>query len=349
MVQNRSSDSKYGTNKSSGTSVTSGNHNHHQKSKHPQQGHHSNGGAHESVSNRKPPVHPSLQQTNRNFIAPVHSSNNRLYNNMVFHNNQYTFSLNRDGGDGCGFLEATRPLSAASLYGGDGGKVSRGTKSDIGVPCRRPQSSSSSSAATSSKRDHNSSSNRSHIPSVKSDFLLSYLNNSAYHISSGVSASTDYLENYKTNEQIHQQQQQRLFSANSSSKLECKSSRGPYGHLQSKYQQQQQQQHHTSSERMKQRNHANYNASVANANIVGPLLYLDYVDRTMSGPQTPPRNQTTMQSVSRSYNNVNGACPTHNAHLKWAFFEYFLIILFDRTRLPIACAFLFYRFTMLVS
>lgn len=266
---------------------------------------------------------------------------------MVFHNNQYTFSLNRDGGDGCGFLEATRPLSAASLYGGDGGKVSRGTKSDIGVPCRRPQSSSSSSAATSSKRGHHST--RSHIPSVKSDFLLSYLNNSAYHISSGVSASTDYLENYKTNEQIHQQQQQqRLFSANSSSKLECKSSRGPYGHLQSKYHQQQQQQHHHTSERIKQRNHANYNASVANANIVGPLLYLDYVDRTMSGPQTPPRNQTTMQSVSRSYNNVNGACPTHYAHLKWAYIKWFcLFCLIEHVCL--SHVHFFYRFSMCIS
>lgn len=196
-------------------------------------------GAHDSVSNGKPPLHPNhhlnihnhrttTTTTNTTTSIPVHSSNNRLINNTVFHNNQYTFSLNRY--DDSGYLESTGPLSSASLYG-DGQRISRGTKSDIGVPIRRP---SASKAMLNSRSNVHYNRNKNKLPSVKSDFLLSYLNNnhndnshspdamsnnhaqpssdrcnlnnnsesndctntSAYHIS-GVS-TTDFSENYKT-------------------------------------------------------------------------------------------------------------------------------------------------------
>lgn len=220
----RSSDStKYGTNKSSGASVTSGKHLKTQTTY----------GAHDSVSNGKPPMHPNHHHNIHNHRTttsiPVHNSNNRLINNTVFHNNQYTFSLNRY--DDSGYLESTGPLSSASLYG-DGQRISRGTKSDIGVPIRRP---SASKAMLNNRSNVHYNRNKDKLPSVKSDFLLSYLNNnhndssqsvntsshcqthnssdrctsnnnsesndctnmsSAYHIS-GVSTS-DFSENYKT-------------------------------------------------------------------------------------------------------------------------------------------------------
>lgn len=255
LQQFRSSDStKYGTNKSSGTSVTSGHH----KIIQPMV-------THDSVSNRKkPPMHPNHQQNLRNSIVPVHSSNNRLYNNTVFHNNQYTFSLNRNG-DGC-YLDS-RPMSSASSYG-DGGRVSRGTKSDIGVPCRRP----------STKSFLNSSiAHKSKIPSVKSDFLLSYLSNnqthctnsSAYHIS-GVSGSSVYSENYKTADKC-------LYTS-SSGKLEFS---GP------------------PSTNDKQRNRVNTSNFVtpSNAN-VGPLLYLDSDHANNRGHNNTQLFQA-MQSVSK--------------------------------------------------
>lgn len=216
MCTFRSSDStKYGTNKSSGTSVTSGKHMKNQTTY---------GGVNDSVSSGKPPLHPNHHHNIHNHritpSIPVHSSNNRLSNNTVFHNNQYTFSLNRY--DDSGYLESC-PLSSASLYG-DGPRISRGTKSDIGVPIRRP----SKGLLNSSNSIIHSNQNKDQLTSVKSDFLLSYLNNnqcksgssknvahnlsdrsslnnngklndcinsSAYHIS-GVSTS-DYTEMYK--------------------------------------------------------------------------------------------------------------------------------------------------------
>lgn len=257
LSDSRSSDStKYGTNKSSGASVTSGNHH---SAKHQM----SSGNTHDSVSKcRKPPLHPNYHHTNQNsnhrnattitntpysvYNNNPASSNNRLHSNTVFHNNQYTFSLNRY--DDSGYLES-RPLSSASLYG-DGQRVSRGTKSDIGVPCHRPASSSAlHKQAGVHASIHTNIANKSKLPSVKSEFLLSYLNNndhkqsssgaihrnsnhssrasndnnlnelndcttsgsaSAYRIS-GV-ATNDYLETYKTGA--------KHFYANSSSRLD---------------------------------------------------------------------------------------------------------------------------------
>ncbi|XP_031634459.1 band 4.1-like protein 4 isoform X2 [Contarinia nasturtii] len=178
----RSSDStKYGTNKSSGASVTSGKHLKNQ----------STYGAHDSVSSGKPPLHPNHHynihnhRTTTTTSIPVHSSNNRLSNNTIFHNNQYTFSLNRY--DDSGYLESTGPLSSASLYG-DGPRVSRGTKSDIGVPIRRP-----SKALLNSSSNIHYNRNKDKLTSVKSDFLLSYLNNN--HNGSNTSASKNCAHN----------------------------------------------------------------------------------------------------------------------------------------------------------
>lgn len=288
-------------------------------------------------------MHPNHQQNNRNLIAPVHSSNNRLYNNTVFHNNQYTFSLNRDG-DG-GYLDS-RPLSSASLYSGEGGRVSRGTKSDIGVRCRRPSSSSTtmkhlthSNSITTSQHNQQSSAltrHKSKIPSVKSDFLLSYLSNaqqqqqqqqnvslSAYHISSGVS---DYLENYKAGAA----DARLMYSNNKIDQDQIFSNHHKQSHHHQQQQQQLQQHHHqqqhhqlqsnhriNSNDLMKQqRNHVNnYNASHSNANL-GPLLYLDsdLSNRTRSITNTTSTNnalfinQSSMQNVSRPF---NAACLIH--------------------------------------
>lgn len=249
----RSSDStKYGTNKSSGTSVTSGNHH---KAIHMS-------GAHESVSNGKPPIHPHSQ---RNSIAPVHSSNNRLYNNTIFQNNQYTFSLSRNGD---GYLESARPYSAASLYGGDGGRVSRGTKSDIGVPTSSRRQSTSRSFLT-GRNDF-----KSKIPSVKSDFLLSYLshssgggsnqsasnNTSAYHISDIINYNNNTSKTAGAIKYVH--------SNSSSSKMG-----GDYfKNINEKHQQQQQQNQQRNSSAV---HSSNCVSQQTNANSVGPLLYLD--------------------------------------------------------------------------
>lgn len=266
----RSSDStKYGTNKSSGASVTSGKH----------LKNHSTYGAHDSVSNGKPPVHPnhhlnihnlrtnttttntnttitttaSCSSTSTSYTTttstsiPVHSSNNRLLNNTVFHNNQYTFSLNRY--DDSGYLESTGPLSSASLYG-DGPRISRGTKSDIGVPIRRPSASATKSLLNSNSSNNfvhynrSSSNDKSKLPSVKSDFLLSYLNNNHHHsdnppnnqahhgikchnqsIQSGGQGQNGDHHNHQHHHNHHQQQQQQQqhrCSINNNSELnEC--------------------------------------------------------------------------------------------------------------------------------
>lgn len=168
----RSSDStKYGTNKSSGASVTSGKHLKNQQTY----------SAHESVSNNgKPPMHPNHHQnlyTNHKTTSsiPVHNSKNGLYNNSVCRNNPYAFSVNCY--DDSGYLES-RPLSSASFYG-DGQRVSRGTKSDIGVPCRRQSACKIQSNKNQCPQYGLTHENR--LPSVKSDFLLSYLNNNNHN------------------------------------------------------------------------------------------------------------------------------------------------------------------------
>lgn len=179
----RSSDStKYGTNKSSGASVTSGKHAKNQQAY----------GAHESVSNNgKPPMHPNhhhnvynhkptstttttttTTSTSTATPIPVHNSKNGPYNNNVYRTSPYAYNVNCY--DDSGYLES-RPLSSSSFYG-DGQRVSRGTKSDIGVPCRRPTASkiqsSNNNTAVQYGRIH-----ENRLPSVKSDFLLTYLNN----------------------------------------------------------------------------------------------------------------------------------------------------------------------------
>lgn len=200
----RSSDStKYGTNKSSGASVTSGNH-HSAK-------HQMSSGTHEPVSKcRKPPLPPNYHHTNQNhrnvtttitntpfsvYNNPVHP-NNRLLNNTVFHNNQYTFSLNRY--DDSGYLES-RPLSSASFYG-DGQRVSRGTKSDIGVPCHRPALKPTTSAHAHTTHSNTDANKPKLLPSVKSEFLLSYLNNNHKQSSNGAIQRNDHHNNRTNND-----------------------------------------------------------------------------------------------------------------------------------------------------
>lgn len=138
---------------------------------------------------------PTTTQPTTTTSIPVHStSNNRLINNTVFHNNQYTFSLNRY--DDSGYLES-RPLSSASLYG-DGHRISRGTKSDIGVPCRRP----SKSQLNSSTNIHYNHRDKDKLPSVKSDFLLSYLNNNHNDINNMTSNSMPYKYQMQSNQNL---------------------------------------------------------------------------------------------------------------------------------------------------
>lgn len=211
----RSSDStKYGTNKSSGASVTSNGHTNSRS------GHLSSSATQlHSVSNRKPPLHPNRQQQfniKNSTPVPVHNStsttisnNNRLLNNTIFQNNQYTFSLSRisgynynNSGVGLspnGYLE-TRPLSSASIHGGDGSVryINRGTKSDIGVSVRR---NSSKSSSINGNHYSDSCNMIKKTPSVNSD-LISYISSASGHNYAyfGVSGCnpTDYLENYRT-------------------------------------------------------------------------------------------------------------------------------------------------------
>lgn len=159
------------------------------------------------MSSRKPPLHPSRQfnKINNTATAPVHNSNNRLINNCtVFQNNQYTFSLSRISGNGVGlspngYLEA-RPLSSASIHGDGSIRVSRGTKSDIGVPVSRQ---SSSKIFLANQRAQNQiteqPSNNSYLSSLQTQTNNSYSKNVLSSISGGYSSNTiDYLENYKT-------------------------------------------------------------------------------------------------------------------------------------------------------
>lgn len=279
------------------------------------------------MSNRKPPAHPNHHQcnynnhkllsistttpsiTNTQTIPVVHNANNRLPNNTIFHNNQYKFSLdhqilNRNGGDGGGYLDP-RPLSAASLYG-DGQRVVRGTKSDVGVPCRRQ---STTAAAKSMLHQHNhggsgtGSHTKSKLPSVKSDFLLSYLNNnskthemhntSAYFISDGATATTttmtpmpsasDYIEPYRSDNS-----KRRLYS--SSSKLEHIDL---HANRTAKYQ------------RERTHNFGRHTNAITNenSNNVGPLLYLDSFEQFNNDKSAFSNAQyQSMQSVSKTYN-----------------------------------------------
>lgn len=148
--------------------------------------------------------HNIYNHRNTTTSIPVHNSNNRLINNTVFHNNQYTFSLNRY--DDSGYLES-RPLSSASLYG-DGQRISRGTKSDIGVPCRRP--STSKSLFNNSSNVHYNR-NKDKLPSIKSDFLLSYLNNNQ------IEPNTNNLNVMHQKNHAHNNQHERNLNNNSES------------------------------------------------------------------------------------------------------------------------------------
>lgn len=167
-----------------------------------------------------PNHHHNIHNHRITTSIPVHSSNNRLLNNTVFHNNQYTFSLNRY--DDSGYLESpfqleSRPLSSASLYG-DGQKISRGTKSDIGVPCRRP---STSKAILHSSGVHNR--NKDKLPSVKSDFLLSYLNNNHNTTSTTTTSSNcNAYSNYKPTTNIQNQNNRNV--NNNSESIDCTNS-----------------------------------------------------------------------------------------------------------------------------
>lgn len=225
----------------------------------------------------------TLGGSRQSIVAPVHSSNNRLFSNITFQNNQYSFSLSRDGaggangggggvnvglsangldanglcaggflgggtagglGGGIGtYLDPPPLLTLASPYACPAGRASRATKSDIGLSGRRPSTSSSStnggthsryagrSSSRTSTRSHRQqqqqhqpvaagqpahrSSNvwpsraQPHLPTVKSDFLLSYLSQSSQLSTGGgvadlsyggggiQPATSDYLEHYK--------------------------------------------------------------------------------------------------------------------------------------------------------
>lgn len=91
----------------------------------------------DSVSTRKPPVHPNHPNppsalasaggaashfggSRQSIVAPVHSSsNNRLHSNTTFQNNQYTFSLNREH-DGGGAATRAHHASAGGPESGEG-------------------------------------------------------------------------------------------------------------------------------------------------------------------------------------------------------------------------------------
>lgn len=358
----RSSDSaKYGTNKSSGASVTSGHQamtGHHHQLKIGPFGQSALAAAHDSVSNRKPPVHPNhntnlstpIGGSRQSIIAPVHSSNNRLYNNTTFQNNQYTFSLNREGAsghasggvdsfnNGGGFL-SSHPLANTSPYAVQGGvRSARGTKSDIGISCRRPSTSSSSTTSKHTARSsngnsrtrsshhnqqqlqqsHQSSNNSksSRIPSVKSDFLLSYLSNSAnmcetgspYQISSGIQPTTaDYLEHYKASLLDHG----RMYNPpkSFSSTVDVSS----YSMGQSEYLRQHQRsyQNHNLQHPMKDPSTRHIKTPPVrthnppgNAN-VGPLLYLDSAEAAASAAHFDRR--PNQEEVSTRLSNVSSA------------------------------------------
>lgn len=313
MVYRSSDSTKYGTNKSSGTSVTSGNH---------QKIVSMTSSAHESVSIGKPPIHPHTQRSVASIAPAVHStSNNRLYNNTIFANNKYTFSLSRNGGYGyaqCsggdgGYLD-TRPFSTASLYE-DSGRVSRGTKSDIGVSSRRHPSSKS--------LINNHADCKSKLPSVKSDFLLSYLSNSssscntgnatsrtnnlasgAYHISDGSDYHFKTVSKYlhssgnggnasKRNHSGCNAQPRQVAATNI-----CLSPTTSVNNNSSNNNN-----NNENNQRNSVVNTSNY-ASQMNSNAVGPLLYLDSSasNRMMGNHEYTSNSQLyqSMQSVSKN-------------------------------------------------
>lgn len=250
---------------------------------------------------------------------PVHNANNRLPHNTIFHNNQYTFSLNRNG-DGGGYLDP-RPLSAASLYG-DGPRVTRGTKSDIGVPCRRQTSSKASAllhnnhSTSSSSSSHTTGVHKSKLPSVKSDFLLSYLNNnnsnktnndnvmglddaqgsgqssitSPYYISGGY--SNDYLEAYRNESKRFYASSGKLDEhANRTDRHQTRSGVHKFGR------------HSNNALNDRKSNSSHHNANTtnnANSNNVGPLLYLDSFGRFNDKSAYSNAQYQSMQSVSKS-------------------------------------------------
>lgn len=227
------------------------------------------------------PNHYKLSYNNHKLSSiPVHTANNRLFNNTVFHNNHYTFSLDRNG-DG-GYLES-RPLSAASLYG-DGQRVTRGTKSDIDVPCRRQ-------STTTRAQLHNSSANKVKLPSVKSDFFLSYLNNnnagghtndtantSAFFISDG--STSNYLDLFKSDKKP-------VYSSNDSKTTQQTDLRGNRSTTTNKYT-------NRTNNFTKQSNNANSN--------VGPLLYLDSFDPFSDKSTFSNAQYQSIESVSKPYN-----------------------------------------------
>lgn len=313
--------------------------------------------AHDSVSSRKPPVHPNhnlstpIGGSRQSIIAPVHSSNNRLYNNTTFQNNQYTFSLNRDGvgglasggvdsfNNGGGFL-SSHPLATTSPYAVQGGvRSGRGTKSDIGISCRRPSTSSSSTTSKHTARSSNGNtrtstkstnhhhqqatqpqshhSKSSRIPSVKSDFLLSYLSNTAtacdigspYQISSGVQPTTsDYLEHYKASLLDHG----RMYNPpkSFSSTVDISSfSMGQAEYHRHHHRSYQNQQHPsdplsrptTKAPPARTTHHFQVNPNV------GPLLYLDSAEAAASAAQFDRRPHAVSSEVSTRLSNVSSA------------------------------------------
>ncbi|CAO1373973.1 unnamed protein product [Diamesa serratosioi] len=205
----RSSDSaKYGTNKSSGTSIISGNMNnnistplndksqqqqkqqqqqHYQQQQHQfvnnnnrkqqQMHYHSNGRPHNNHNNNN----------NMNIInntAPVHTKtinnynhNNNLYNRLINNNNthtyndHYTFSLNRLSSD---IINNAKKgvggdfVTSNSPYSGHGVEKTRGTKSDIGIAFDHR----STSKVVRNNSRKNSAMQKSSLPSVQSELSI---------------------------------------------------------------------------------------------------------------------------------------------------------------------------------
>lgn len=325
------------------------------------------------MSSRKPPVHPNhntnlstpIGGSRQSIIAPVHSSNNRLYNNTTFQNNQYTFSLNRDGVGGLasggvdsfnnvggGFL-TSHPLATTSPYAVQGGvRSGRGTKSDIGISCRRPSTSSSSTTSKHTARSSNSRnstrsshhnqqhqqpqphqthhSKSSRIPSVKSDFLLSYLNNSAnmcdttgspYQISSGVQPTTaDYLEHYKASLLDHHGRMHNPPKSFSSTVDVSSFSMMGQTEYMRQHQRSYQHQFHQhpmndlSTRHSKSPSVRTHQPSQAANSNVGPLLYLDSAEAAASAghfdrrPNIQPGSSEVSTRLSSNVSSSSAAC-----------------------------------------
>lgn len=154
------------------------------------------------------------------------TTNNCLHNNSTFHNNHYTFSLNRQlsrhhaNGGVQQFIPSSastneyldsmpyhyQMTSSKSCYGGAGARVhqnSRGTKSDIGVPTSRRRT-SIHKFTTPNIQEHplpvpgdGDMNGNSQLQNRRQSNVNPYYMGSIGNVTSPT-AGVDYLENYKT-------------------------------------------------------------------------------------------------------------------------------------------------------